>query len=123
MPFSTAHEPDLEIIEENNSYFIGRTDEWPDYPDGKVVLGYDGKFKNIIPIDYFELMEDPEEYNKDDNRDCFKQMCISSGVLTAPRDRDDLLELYLCRGCHETMKEEWKKLLENNPELGVSEFL
>lgn len=122
MPFSTAYEDELEVIDENDPYFIGRTDQWTDYPDGKLVLGYYGEYATqIIPIDYYKRLGDPEEYDTK-NMECGKHICISGTSLKAPRDTD-LVDLEFCKGCHESAKEYWMKLMKQNPEIGVSQFI
>lgn len=121
MAMTTTYEEDVEVIDERDPYFIGRTDQWPDHPDGQIVLGYYGKFMYIMPVDYFEILGDSEEYNERD-ADCGKHNCIGSGILSAPRG-SDLCELDWCSGCHDKAKEGWQKLLKSNPELGVSHLI
>lgn len=121
MSFSTAYEESLEIIEEDDPYFIGRTDQWNDRPDGQVVLGYNGEYsKQIIPIDYFEMLGDPEEYGVREKENCRKHICIASGVLKAPRRSDDLYALGFCEGCHESIKKYWRELMERNSDVVTS---
>lgn len=122
MPFSTAYEEELEIIDENDPYFIGRTDQWTNHPDGKLVLGYHGEYGDqIIPIDYYKRLGKPDDY-REKNRDCGKHICISGKSLKAPKSTD-LVELGFCSGCHESAKEYWMKLMKQNSHLGVSQFI
>lgn len=122
MAFSKAYESELEIIEENDPYFIGRTSQWDDRPNDQVVLGYNAEYnKQIIPVDYYKMLGDPEEYGEQDTN-CRKHICVGRGVLKS-HGNDDLYSLNWCSGCHESAKKGWMKLMKSNSGIGVSQFI
>lgn len=122
MGLGVAREDDLEIVEENDPYFIGRTDQWTNRPDGQVCLGYITQYnKLIISSDAFELLGEPEEYNEKSSP-CRKNTCIGKTVLSS-RGNENLHDLGWCSNCHTSAKEAWTELIKNNPELGVSHLV
>lgn len=122
MTFVPAIEEDLEIIDENDPYFIGVTDQWRNKPDGSLVFGYTTEYNHlIITAETYEMLGDPEEYTEL-STSCDKYNCISDTELSS-RGRDDLYDLGWCSGCHETAKEIWEELIENNPEVSLPTFL
>lgn len=121
MALTTTYERDIDVIDVNDLYFIARTDQWSNHPDDQLVLGYYGNFPYVMPVNYFEILGDPDDYYEKDI-ECGKHNCIRDGVLRVPQGID-LAELGWCSECHRKAKERWRELLKRNSDLAVSQFI
>lgn len=121
--FNTAIEEDLEIIDEESKFFIGRSAQWRGYPDDTLCLGYKSQHNKLIyPLEYFEQIEQSDsDVYYDSGYGCSRDICVADGRLKS--NQEDTPSLDWCPNCHDLAVDMWSSLIKRNSELGVSHLL